>query len=162
MLSRRIAAAVCAPALLLLSVPPPAMAASGHITDPSGELPDILRLNYSNAQGKVVMTLKFASVEEAQNRSVWIQWGEPQKYQVFDSPSAAISELRFHRANGTFAKVACAGLQVTEDAGTDTVKAVVPRSCLPKAPNRVRFKGIATQGLSLSDQTRLSPLVNRG
>ena len=91
---------------------------------------------------------------DAQNRGFWIQWGEPQKYQVFDSPSAAISELRFHRANGTFAKVGCAGLQVTEDAGTNTVKAVVPRSCLPKAPNRVRFKGIATQGLSLSDQTQ--------
>ena len=91
MLSRRIAAAVCAPVLLLLSVPPPAMAASGHITDPSGELPDILRLNYSNAPGKVVMTLKFANVADAQNRGFWIQWGEPQKYQVFDSPSAAIA-----------------------------------------------------------------------
>ena len=161
MLFRRIAIAVCAPALLLLSAPQ-AVAASGQITDPGGDLPDITRLNYSNAQGKVVMTLKFASVADAQNRSFYIQWGQPQKYQVFDSPSAAISELRFHRANGTFAKVACAGLQVTEDAGTNTVRAVVPRSCLPKAPDRVRFKGIATQGLSLSDQTKVSPLVNRG
>jgi len=161
MLFRRIAVAACAPALLLLPVPP-AMAASGHITDPSGELPDILRLNYSNAQGKVVMTLKFASVEDAQNRGFWIQWGEPQKYQVFDSPSAAISELRFHRANGTFAKVACTGLNVTEDATTNTVKAVVPRSCLPKAPNQVRFKGIATMGLTEKDETKVSPLMKRG
>ena len=161
MLFRRIAIAVCAPALLLLSAPQ-AVAASGQITDPGGDLPDITRLNYSNAQGKVVMTLKFASVADAQSRSFYIQWGQPQKYQVFDSPSAATSELRFHRANGTFAKVTCVGLKVTEDVGTNTVKAVVPRSCLPNAPDRVRFKGIATQGLSLSDQTKLSPLVNRG
>jgi hypothetical protein len=161
MLFRRIAVAVFAPGLLLLFAPP-AMAASGQLTDPSGDFPDITRLNYSNAQGKVVMTLKFASVADAQNRSFWIQWGQPQKYQVFDSPSAAISELRFHRANGTFAKVACQGLKVPEDLATNTVKAVVPRSCLPKAPDRLRFKGIATQGISLSDETKLSPLVNRG
>ena len=161
MFFRRIAVALCAPALLLLSAPP-AMAASGQLTDPSGDLPDITRLNYSNAQGKVVMKLKFASVADAQNRSFWIQWGQPEKYQVFDSPSAAISELRFRAANGTIAKVACDGLKVTEDAGTNTVKAVVPRSCLPKAHDRVRFKGIATLGRDLLDETKLSPFVDRG
>ncbi len=161
MLFRRIAVAASAPTLLLLSMPH-ALAATGHITDPSGDVPDITRLNYDNAQRKVVMTLKFADVALAQNRSFYIQWGKPQKYQVFDSPSAAISELRFVRADGTFAKVACDGLKVTEDAGTNTVKAVVPRSCLPKAPNQVRFKGIATMGLTDKDETKVSPLMKRG
>jgi len=161
MLLRRLAVALATPALLLLSAPH-AVAASGSVADPGGDFPDILRLSYDNAPTRVVMTLKFASVADADARSFYIQWGKPQKYQVFDSPSVPTTELRLFRADGTFAKVRCAGLKVTQNADTNTVRAVVPRSCLSKAPDRVQFKGIATLGNFSSDQTKLSPLVRRG
>jgi hypothetical protein len=159
---RRFAAlALCAPAVVLLPAPH-AIAASGHITDPAGDLPDIRRLTYDNAQRKVEMTVKFARVADAQNRSFYIQWGKPKKYQVFDSPSAGITQLRFYTDAGTFRSVSCGGLRVVENADVNTVRAVVPRSCMPQAPDRLRFKAIATMGLSLSDETSVSPWVRRG
>jgi hypothetical protein len=159
---RRIAAlALCAPAVVLLPAPY-AIAASGHITDPAGDLPDIRRLSYDNAQRKVEMTLKFGSVAEAQNRSFYIQWGKPKKYQVFDSPSAGITQLRFFTDADSFRSVSCDGLRVVENTDANTVRAVVPRTCIAKAPDRLRFKGIATMGLSLSDQTSVSPWAKRG
>jgi hypothetical protein len=159
---RRLAAlALCAPVVVLLPAPH-ASAASGHITDPSGDLPDIRRLTYDNAPRKVDMTVKFASVADAQNRSFYMQWGKPKKYQVFDSPSAGITELRFYTAAGTFRSVSCDGLRVAENTDVNTVRAVVPRSCISKAPDRLRFKAIATLGLSFSDETSVSPWVKRG
>ena len=137
---RRVAAvALSVPALLLMSGPN-AMAASGHITDPSGDFPDIRRLDYDNAQRKVVMTLKFASVDDAQNRSFYIQWGKPKKYQVFDSPSAAISELRFYRDADTFRSVECAGLRVTEDSGTNAPTASPGRSPIASIVERPAYR----------------------
>jgi hypothetical protein len=147
---------------LLLTAAPAAQAATGRVTDPHGDFPDIWRLDYSNAQHKVVMTMKFASLADAQNESFYIQWGTAKKYQVFYSPSADITELRFFRDADTFRSVACGGLQVTDNADANTTKAVVPRSCLSKAPDRLRFKGIATQGSTLSDETRVSPFTARG
>ena len=147
---------------LLLTAAPPAQAETGRVTDPHGDFPDIWRLDYNNAQNKVVMTMKVASLADAQNESFYIQWGTAKKYQVFYSPSADITDLRFFRDADTFRSVACGGLRVTDDADANTTKAVVPRSCLPQAPDRLRFKGIATQGTSLSDGTSVSPFAARG
>lgn len=159
---RRMAIAVLCAAGFAIAPAGEALAATGHVTDPKGDLPDIRRLDYDNAQRKVVMTLTFANVGDAQNRSFYLQWGKPKKYQVFDSPSAGITELRFFTDASSFRAVDCDGLRVVEKPAANTVKATVPRACLPKAPDRLKFKGVATLGLMSSDQTALSGWVARG
>jgi len=135
----------------------PAAAAGGYITDPAGDYPDIRRLSYTNAATKVVMVMRYTNVQDAQNESFYIRWGTKSYYQVFYSKSGGMKELRY---NGN--KVACGSLSVTRLAAKESTRAVIPRSCLPQAPNRLKFKGIATAGLYSIDKTALSPWVNRG
>jgi len=138
-------------------IAPAAGAATGSISDPDTGLPDIRRLSYDNATGKVVMTMKYANLDDAQAQSFYISWGTKAKYQVFVSPSAGKEELRF---NGT--RTACGGLQVAALPAKESTRVVVPRSCIPKAANKLKFKGIATQGNFGKDETALSPWVARG
>ena len=154
-MSRPIAAAVAALALAL-ALPAAAFAASGSISDPSGDYPDILKLAYANKSGKVVMTMTYGGARP-QNESFYIKYGEPKNYQVFVSSGIGTKELRFNSR-----KVPCSGLSVSHDAALLQTKVVVPRSCLSKAPNKLRFQGVATEGLYSSDKTALSPWVKRG
>lgn len=142
---------------------PPAVAETGHIADPAGDFPDIRRLDYNNAQAKVTLTLTFDDSSAAQNQSFYLQWGQPKRYQVFFSPGVDITELRFYRsATAVPRTVACPGLRVTEDAGDETTKAVIPRTCIDKAPDTLRFKANSNAGVGLEDITKLSPKVKRG
>ena len=152
-MNRSIPAAVAALALFL---PASAHAASGSVSDPAGDYPDILKLTYANKSAKVVMTMKYAGARP-QNESFYIKYGEPKNYQVFVSGGIGMEELRFNSK-----KVPCGGLAVSHDASLLKTKVVVPRSCLSKAPNKLKFQGIATEGLSSSDKTALSPWVKRG
>ena len=136
---------------------PSAFAAGGSLSDARGDLPDIVRLSYQNGARQVVMTMKYSDIGLAQNESFYVRWGTPASYQVFNSPSAGMRELRY---NGQ--RVRCAGLEVTRQASLDQTRAVVPVRCLGKAPQRLRFQGIATAGLTNSDQTAVSALVRRG
>ena len=71
-----------------------ATAATGSLTDPRGDFPDIVKLSYSNAASKVKLTMTYAEVHP-QNESFYLKWGKAGKrYQVFNSPLAGISELR--------------------------------------------------------------------
>jgi hypothetical protein len=146
-------------AVVLLSLAAPAaQAASGSLTDPTGDYPDIVRLGYTNATSRVVMSMKYAGARP-QNESFYMRWGTnaSKNYQVFVSSGIGKKELRL---NGT--KVACGSLGVTYDASTHVTRVVVPRSCLGSAPNRLRFRGIATEGLYSKDQTALSAAIARG
>jgi hypothetical protein len=147
---------------LLLSVAstlfaPSAFAASGSLSDARGDLPDIVRLSYQNGVRQVVMTMKYSDIGLTQSESFYIRWGTSASYQVFNSPSAGMRELRY---NGQ--KVRCAGLEVTRQASLDQTRALVPVKCLGKAPQRLKFQGIATAGLMNCDQTAVSAWVRRG
>lgn len=97
--------------------------------------------------------------QAAQNESFYMRWGsEDEAYQVFSSPSAGIEELRFY---GKGKAVECDGLKVRRPS-KDVTKAVIPRDCLDKAPDKLRFQGIATEGLSSSDETKISKAIRRG
>jgi hypothetical protein len=50
---------------------------------------------------------------------------------------------------------------VTQPSATST-KTVIPRSCLTKPANKLRFKGIPTEGVASSDETKVSKAVARG
>ncbi|MCA1713482.1 MAG: hypothetical protein LC789_18330 [Actinobacteria bacterium] len=133
-----------------------AAADTGSLTDPAGDYPDIRRLSYNNAETRVVIAMKYAELDDVQNHSFYMKWADGY-YQVFYSPGIEMTELR---KNGV--KKPCAGLTVTEYPDTERARAVVPRTCLPAAPNRLRFRGIATAGMYSSDQTAWSPLIARG
>jgi hypothetical protein len=139
-----------------------ANAATGSLADPKGDFPDIVKLSYSNGSSKVKMTMTYLDARP-QNESFYLKWGTAGKrYQVFNSPSAGISQLRYYGGtNAQFKAIACSGLSVTEPSGTST-KVVIPRSCLPKAADKLRFQGIATEGVASSDETKVSKAVARG
>jgi len=156
---RASAIAVATAAFLSLAAAGPAMAGKGHITDPSGELPDILRLDYNNAKSKITMKMKVAS---AQNQSFYMLGGK-KSYQVFYSPSRSSKpELRYQSKNAATKQVTCTSLKLTELPTQRSTQVVIPRTCIAKAPDQLQFQGIATSGLSLFDETKLSPKVKRG
>ena len=133
----------------------PAYAASGSLTRPKGDFPDFVKLSYDNAASKVTMTMTYAG-GRPQNESFYMRWGAKDYYQVFVSPSASLKELRYSGG-----KVRCAGLVIRRPT-TRSTTAIIPRSCLPKAPAKLRFQGIGTLGLMNFDETRISTLVGRG
>lgn len=139
-----------------------AHAASGSLIDPKGDYPDIVKLAFGNARTKVTVTMTYAG-GRAQNESFYLRWGSKgQSYQVFVSRSVGMKELRYYSsAKATGKRVACKGLVVRRPTALSTT-AIIPRTCLAKAPDKLRFQGIATEGLSLSDETKLSPSIKRG
>ena len=133
-----------------------AQANSGSISDPSGDLPDIVKLAYNNADRKVVMTMTYSGFR-AQNESFYMRWGDGKYYQVFRA-FGQDAQLRLNKPTGV---KACDGLRVREPSELST-KVTVPRSCLKKAPDKLKFQGIATEGVSNSDQTRITKAIARG
>lgn len=154
--------AACLIAATVLAPTAVAYGVSGQLADPKGDFPDIVKLTYDNAKAKVVMTMTYNG-DRGQNESFYLRWGSKgQSYQVFSSPSAGLNELRY-AAGGSAPgkKVACPGLRIMRS-GSATTTAAIPRTCLGKAPDAVRFQGIATEGLSSLDQTKVSKVVARG
>jgi hypothetical protein len=139
-----------------------ATASTGSLTDPKGDFPDIVKLSYGNGSSKVTMTMTYAGARP-QNESFYLKWGTTGKrYQVFNSPSAGIRELRYYRGENASPKhIDCSGLRVTQPSAKST-KVAIPRRCLTKAADKLRFQGIATEGLMSSDETKLSRSVARG
>jgi hypothetical protein len=139
-----------------------ANAATGSLTDPKGDYPDIVKLSYSNGSSKVTMTMTYAGAHP-QNESFYMEWGKTGKrYQVFNSPSASIRELRYYGGTNAAAKrTTCSGLRLTQPSATST-KVIIPRRCLTKAADKLRFQGIATEGLTSSDETKVSKALARG
>jgi hypothetical protein len=154
-------ALVVAVTFMLLSGPA-AHAAAGTITDPRGDGdPDIVKVTYSNAKSQIKMSMTYADISLAQNESFYLRWGAGKSYQVFNSNG--LRELRYYASkNAASKRVACAGLKVARQTAKDTTAVTIPRSCLKKAPDKVRFQGIATMGLSLKDETKTSKLIARG
>jgi hypothetical protein len=139
-----------------------ANAATGSVTDPKGDYPDIVKLSYNNGSSKVTMTMTYVGAHP-QNESFYMEWGKAGKrYQVFNSPSAGIRELRYYGGTNAAAKrTTCSGLRLTQPSATST-KVIIPRRCLPKAADKLRFQGIATEGLTSSDETKVSKALARG
>jgi hypothetical protein len=132
-----------------------AQADSGSISDPSGDLPDIIKLAYNNADNKVVMTMTYSEFR-AQNESFYMRWGDDKYYQVFRSFGQ--EQLRLNDSSNV---KNCDGLKAREPSDVST-KVIVPRSCLKKAPDKLKFQGIATEGLANSDETKITKAIARG
>ena len=136
-----------------------AFAASGSLTDPKGDPADIVKLAYDNAQSKVSITMTYGSFRP-QNESFYMHWGTRDRYyQVFVTrTSGGTKELRY---SGAEKKISCGGLLVKRPTSRST-KVVIPRGCLSKAPDKLRFQGIATEGLFSMDETKKSNAIPRG
>jgi hypothetical protein len=132
-----------------------ALADKGKISDPKGDLPDIIQLAYNNGDSKVKMKMTYKDFR-AQNESFYMRWGtDDDNYQVFIGAGVG-EELRL---NGKSVK--CDELRVSTPDDV-TTKVVVPRTCLKKAPDKLRFQGIATEGLSNFDETKTTKAIKRG
>jgi len=139
-----------------------AYAGSGSLDDPKGDYPDIVKLAYKNADAKVVMTATYSGdgyEGRAQNESFYMRWGSSGKYyQVFLNNPSESKALRF---SGKDKDIACGGLRVKRPTGRST-KVIVPRSCITKAADKLRFQAVATEGLYSKDETKVSKAVKRG
>ena len=133
-----------------------AHADKGSVDDPSGDLPDIIKLAYNNADSKVIMTMTYSGFR-AQNESFYMRWGDGKYYQVF----RPIGQEPVLRLNDPSRVKNCDGLKAREPSDVST-KVIVPRSCLNKAPDKLKFQGIATEGLANSDETKITKAIARG
>jgi hypothetical protein len=102
--------------------------------------------------------------DTAQNEGFWMRWGSKGKsYQVFSSPSVGINQLRYYSGKDAAPTiVGCKGLRIKRRYPPYSTSATIPRSCLAKAPDKLRFQGIATEGTSSIDETKVSKAIARG
>ena len=146
----------------LLTSSPAAYAASGTLTDPKGDYPDIVKLGYVNAKSKVTLTMTVAG-GHAQNESFYLRWGSKgASYQVFSSPSAKLKELRYYSRQRPRRSGSPAPGWSSSRHRRRPPRCTVPRTLPSKAPDALRFQGIATEGTSLLDETKVSGAVKRG
>ena len=140
---------------------PAAFGASGSLTDPDDpdDLADVLKLSYANKDAKAVMKMTYDGFRP-QNENFYVKWGSAGKYYNLQQSPNGTTLWYF---NGTeSSEKRCAGDRVRYDAETFVATATLPRSCMPQAPGKVRFRGVATAGLFLSDQTATSPGIRKG
>ena len=148
-------------ALVAIATATPALAASGSLTDPDDpDIPDVLKLSYANRDTKAVMKMTYDETRP-QNENFYVKWGSAGKYyQLQHSPNGTV--LRYFDGSGTPSDETCDGDRVRYDTDTFVSTGTIPRSCMPHAPAKVKFQGIATEGLSLRDDTRTSRLIGKG
>jgi hypothetical protein len=143
----------------------PSFAATTSVTDPSGDYPDIRKLTLENKQTKVVLTQKYTDIELVQVETLYIKWQGTTYYRINrgnydDDPQA---EVRFILVTEDGDKEkSCPDLNVSRSNSTDTAIYRVPRSCIPKAADRVKAQGVASAGVSSSDQTKVTDRIARG
>ena len=153
--------AVLLPLTVAALLPAPAFAASGSLTDPDDpSIADVLRLGYDNRANKVVMKMSY-DAHRPQVENFYVKWGTAGKYYKLQRSAGNGTTLWFSNGSGE-SKRACAGDKVTHNADTVVSTAVIPRSCMPRARDKVKFQGVVTEGLFDSDQTKTSPGVARG
>ena len=137
-----------------------ALAASGSLSDPDDDsLVDVLKLSYANKDAKAVVKMTYDGYRP-QTENFYVKWGSDGKYyKLQHSPNG--TRLWFSNGSGETEKT-CDGDKVSYDADSYVSTGVVPRSCMPKAPDSVKFQGIATEGLYEMDKTKTSAAVDRG
>lgn len=153
--------AVLLPLALAALLPAPALAASASLTDPDdASIADVLRLSYDNGANKVVMEMTY-DAHRPQVENFYVKWGTAGEYYKLQRSAGTGTTLWFSNGSGE-SKRPCTGDKVTHNANTVVSTAGIPRSCMPKAPDKVKFQGVVTEGLFASDRTKTSPGVARG
>ena len=148
-------------ALAALVAAPAAFGASGSLSDPDDEtLADVLKLSYANKDAKAVVRMTYDGYRP-QVENFYVKWGTAGKYYKLQRSSTNGTSLWYSNGSGESLKT-CVGDRVRHDGDTFVSTGTIPRSCMPQAPGKVRFKGIVTEGLNDSDQTKTSARVARG
>lgn len=156
----RRAPTVFALALAALVAAPGSFGASGSLSDPDDDsLADVLRLSYANQNRKAVIRMEYDG-HRPQVENFYVRWGTSGKYYKLQRGPNGTS-LWYSNGSGESERT-CDDARVRHDGDTFVSAGTVPRSCLPQAPDKVKFQGIATEGLFSSDRTRISPRVDRG
>ncbi len=152
--------ATSALALVVTATAPAAFGASGSLNDPDDDtLADVLKLSYANKEAKAVMKMTYDEYRP-QVENFYVKWGSAGKYYKLQHSTNGTSLWYF---NGTEeSERTCSGDRVAYDDATFVSTGSIPRTCMPQAPGKVKFKGIVTEGLVDSDQTRTSDLVRKG
>lgn len=156
----RRAPAVLALALAMFVSAPAAFGASGSLGDPDDDsLADVLRLSYANKDTKAVVKMTYDGYRPMVE-NFYVKWGTAGKYYKLQRNLDGTS-LWYSNGEEESEKT-CAGDRVRHDGDTFVSTGLIPRSCMPQAPGKVKFRGIVSEGLFESDQTRTSAKVARG
>jgi hypothetical protein len=152
-------------AVVCLLLPLPAYAGSGSVADPRGDFPDIVRLTLHNGDAQVVVRQRYAYLDVVRTESVQLRWGRRVHYRLDarnrDGDAALEPVLRLSTPDGV-RRQRCAGLRVRRSSATDVAVYTVPRSCLRRAPGRLRAEGFAAAGSFDTDETALTPWIRQG
>jgi hypothetical protein len=90
----------------------------------------------------------------------YVKWGTAGKYYKLQrSPSG--TTLWFNNGSSESEK-SCSNAEVSHNSDTFVSTGVIPRSCMSRAPDKVKFQGVVTEGLFDHDQTKTSAGVARG
>lgn len=137
-----------------------AFAASGSLNDPDDDtIADVLKLSYANKDAKVVMRMTYDG-DRPQVENFYVKWGTDGKYYKLQrSPNG--TTLWFNNGASESEK-SCSSDNLSHNSDTFVSTGVIPRSCMSRAPDKVKFQGFVTEGLFDSDQTKTSAGVARG
>lgn len=157
---RRALAAVVL-ALVATATASSALGASGSLSDPDDDtLADVLKLSYANKDAKAVVRMTYDGYRPMVE-NFYVKWGSEGKYYKLQRSSTNGTSLWYSNGTGESEK-RCDGDRVRYDEGAAVSTGTVPRSCMPQAPARVKFQGVVTEGLFLSDATRTSRAIRKG
>ena len=157
----RRAHAVFALALAALVTAPAAFGASGSLSDPDDDtLADVLKLSFANKDDRAVVKMAYDGYRP-QVENFYVKWGTAGKYYKLQrSPNG--TSLWYSDGSGEPSEESCSGDRVRHNEETFVSTGTIPRSCMPQAPGKLKFQGIATEGLFEFDETRTSTRVARG
>ena len=165
----------CLSALFLLLVPGPAYAATGSVDDPAGDVDlggDISSFTVHNNARALKFVVAFAndSGAEPTHYLITMKWGATAKKRCsFDLDTGAVPDC--HNDSPTGAPPSSCGSFTLADDGSKMV-AKLPRSCIKKAADTMKFKVVATyEGPCIGcggapmvrkDATAWTPMIKRG
>jgi hypothetical protein len=133
---------------------------------------DLRKMTAANGQDSVkVKLVGLRGPCDAKQFTIDIFWGTKPTYQVQAACTAGTTWTRGlyydgDRRDGGWAekRVSCGGFRLKYDAPEKAWRAVVPRSCIPKAPDRIRVEseGINYAGSAIPGEAGPTRLLRRG
>ena len=132
--------------------------------DPEGvaEVPNVRRITLDNRQKTAVVRMRYEDLSQMDDETFFIDWGSETYYQVYLTEGAYgdYYSLYLYKDGGS-TKKSCY-IKFSGDVDEESSGVRVPRSCLKKASDKIRARGIAYADGGTQDETPFTPYAKRG
>ena len=136
--------------------------------DADGDTPDVKRVTLDNRQHKVVVRMRHADLSDVRAEAFFVDWEGATHYRVYsgytsDGYGGKYLYFRLYvYKDGEATRKACGDMRGFHDNESEISGVRVPRSCIKKAPDEVRTRGVAWDYDSGEDETIYSDYAKRG